>query len=474
MPNVGQLRIALLAKAVPEVFSHCFYGSEPLLKERKPKQKRNTKTRGMSTNHQDCLKIEKHAGISQASGLNAAGMFSLVLENIDFSAMDVQKKAILSGLSLVSFRFFASMENGEETFVFNHLLPYLRHQCEEKPMLASNGLYFLRLLIECGRPWHHDLLELTRCHVETLPTNSLAAQEKVLISIKSELQSFKKVVGKWRADTDPLAWTKWDSDYIASGLTALCACFYNIRSHEFYDEDASPNVSSLRNCYKAVSYQVACSTLTAFKLGVQRGRDILLQWLAIAEALRSLHNYHLLMAVQNGWQMHQLDRLNLWRGMSTSALKSKDFLDRLCSVDTRMAGLLQEQEAARQQKAARMIPCMFWLVQKAELLNETPLLCGDADNGVNKDYLVAAHNVFGLLKKMQQLSYGKDVQENEASYYFSQLDPESLEVNSEFLYELSDSIKEMVQLKPKRSSISSFFQRSPSKLSSAETSEEGS
>jgi len=179
----------------------------------------------------------------------------------------------------------------------------------------------------------------------------------------------------------------------------------------------------------------------------------------------------MLLAVHNGWHMHQLDRLKLWDGFSAAAQKRKAVLDELCSVENRFTGLLEEQAKGRAARCGGLIPCVFWFNQKAELLRETPRF--SSDRSVNNDYLIAAWNVFGSLKEFQKMRYDENLKENEATYYFSQLmnrkPSDSVEEDAcEMLYPLSDEIKSAKEsLKPKRPSLASFFKRSSSRESSS-------
>ncbi len=115
------------------------------------------------------------------------------------------------------------------------------------------------------------------------------------------------------------------------------------------------------------------------------------QWLEISDKLRKMHNWHMLFALQNAFQRHQLDRLNeLWASLSRKQLKRKKYLEDTFSAADKMAGLLAEQRQCLGR--VPMIPCIFWLVQKATLLGETPLYADDGT--INVQHFVAANNVF--------------------------------------------------------------------------------
>lgn len=72
----------------------------------------------------------------------------------------------------------------------------------------------------------------------------------------------------------------------------------------------------------------------------------------------------------------QIDRLKfLAKGISRKHSKAKKEIDDLFSATDRMR--LLKAEVATLVGKAPLIPCVFWLVQKASLLQETPLLGAD-------------------------------------------------------------------------------------------------
>jgi hypothetical protein len=397
-------------------------------------------------------------------------LFEGISTRLGYSAVDVDEKRFVLGSALVACSFLTTREQIDH-FFFSLLLPLVEASQHEKPMLALNGLRFVKSWLQSGRRQQHDwYTRLRNLLIRLVPS---PVRRDCMDAVDMELCWIPRVVGKWSAKVGPLIWTTWDSLYVAKGLTALCGCFCDVRPHEFFEEgDALCSLQQLRSASSSLSCHVVLSSLTAFQESKERGCQVLIQWLEIAENLRTLQNYHMLLAVHNGWHLHQLDRLHLWDDLPSAILKRKDCIDVLCSVETRFAGLLEEQNNVRRGACGGMIPCMFWFVQKAELLGETPRI---STNGtINPSYMIAAYGVFASLKEIQNMSY-KNLAENEATYYFSQLaGSKSLkekEVSYEMLYKLSDDVKSsMLSLKPKRSSLTSFFKRSSSRESSIDTS----
>ena len=411
-------------------------------------------------------------------GTLADALFETVTARLGYSVVDVEEKSVAQALSLVLSWTLTSQEEVNH-FVHDLLLPFVESSQEERPMLAANGLRFLKGWLESGRHqdacWYRALRE----RIARMPPSP--AQNECLIAIDLELQRRPNVVGKWPVAVDALGWTAWDASYIAQGLTAQCAYFFDLRPFEFNEErdGLCGTLTRLRSSSSAVSRHVVLSTLKAFQESEKRARQALTLWLEVAEALRALHNFHMLLAIHNGWHMHQLDRLNAWAEMPSSVLKRKAALDELCSVEDRFAGLLKEQSDIRKAREPGIIPCIFWFVQKAELLHETPVLTSDGK--VNESYLQAARSVFGSLKEFQRLRY-ESIKDNEATYYFSQLASDQAQQNaddeySDMLHALSDEIKSSRATlpKPKRLSLTSFFKSSSSRDSSIEKSgDEGS
>jgi hypothetical protein len=329
-----------------------------------------------------------------------------------------------------------------DRFLYEHLLPLIHASQHEKPMVASSGLRFLKLWLESGRKRQDDWCMSLRRYLSQFAF--LPSGKECLKVIDVELHRKTLVFGRKAMDTDSLAWTGWDATYIAEGLTALCGYFYNVRPYEFFEEAAPySSLEMLRSVSTFVSYHVVFSSLEAFQAGPKQGVRVLLKWLEVAEALRSMRNFHMLWAVHNGWHMHQLDRLNLWASLTSSIQKRKSALDALCSVESRFSGLLEEQNRARTSQSGGLIPCVFWFYQKAELLCETPHV--SADGSLNTSYFIAAWNIFGSLQELQNMRF-QSLKENDASYYFLHLlDSKPFdcidEETSVMLYRLSDEIK---------------------------------
>merc|ERR1711916_7495 len=374
--------------------------------------------------------------------------------------MDVEKKQKLRGLVMDCASYLEEMSDRHKLAV--RLLEYVRDVAAQKPMIARNGGNFLVNLLRLGPKFPPQVLRDLEFRVQA---SSLERGRSDLLSVLDEqIRESDEIVGRWRTEVSVLGWMQWSSKSIADALTLLCFPFYSLRAHEFSGK--GPNVESLSTSYKAVSQHVLVSSLHAFLESIERGREVLKKWLEVAELLRRAHNYHMLMAVQNGLMRHQLDRLGVWKLLSSSVRKRKLAIDELFAVEDRMAKLIEEQKEAASRRVEGMIPCIFWLAQKAELLQETPRY---HDGRINEDRLLAADNVFGALLGMQSLRY-PSLAANEAFFYMRHLDRQPLKEDEE-LYVLSDKVKESVMsVKARSSSFGDMFRRSSSSTPSLEAS----
>ena len=371
----------------------------------------------------------------------------LWMENIDFSPVDVLKKAIIRGIAAAS-QFYLKRE--EDSAVFGlKVLRFVRQTALEKPMLCSNALVFFEQWLSRGKRLPVAELEEMESIVQSLPTSP--HQKKCLEAVNAEISFFPRVVGRWNADDRPiLRALEWRSEHIARALTAMCApCFSDLRPYEFVDK--GQNVADLTLRFRTISEFVTETVICAAIEGPKAASKAITKWLNVTSHLLEMHNFHMTFAIQAGLCKHQVDRLvPLFDKLSSSANRKKLALDAMFSAENRMRILIDAQLDAKKHKVPGMIPCIFWLVQKAELLLETPKQ--KDDGSINDKFFEAASHIFGDIREMQMCAYDKTMlREDEIMFYFLELERQERKTEDE-LYEMSDIAKLRLQVKTKRSS----------------------
>lgn len=371
----------------------------------------------------------------------------LILQLGPGGVLNPEHRPALRGLAVSAHVFLPDLA----IFWHQHLKPFLEAQ-----LLISGpttvGLFVLHSVLLRGPrldPNSPLLSEMER-FVQNCPAT--AEQRECMRVINLQIQFFPRVVGRWAFDDlSPLIWMEWEPSRIAIALTSLCKPFFDLRPVEF--DSGGPNLTSLNLYFNTVSNLVVTSVLRAVISGGKAAVQVVCKWLAVADQLLQLRNFHMLFAIQNGLQKHQVDRLkDLWSSVPKPCAKLKTSVDALFSVETRMAGLLDAQSAALKAKSPGSIPCIFWLCQKTALLKETPSFTDDGK--INSDYLIAANNIFKDFFLMQELRYtnlGETDETERISFYFLQIDKE-LQANDDELYILSDSARVSLTLKPSRGS----------------------
>jgi hypothetical protein len=85
-----------------------------------------------------------------------------------------------------------------------------------------------------------------------------------------------------------------------------------------------------------------------------------------------------------------------------------------------------------------LIPCVFWLVQKATLLQETPLWTGEGEFNVQR--VTSAINIFADITLLQEKKYPPLREEEQILWYLMRLERDDL-ISDDELYVLSDAAK---------------------------------
>jgi hypothetical protein len=309
------------------------------------------------------------------------------------------------------------------------------------PELASKKLAFISSFLSLGKRLQPETLE--RLKGTVLKKFPEGRRGNVGETLDNELAFLPRVVGRWNANVYSNV-LDWPAERIAIALTAMVApSFFNLRPDDFLNGTTHLTEMTLR--YEAVSEFVSLTILKAAAVGLAPAVTMATHWIEVATHLiAELHNYHMGSAVQAGMAKHYVERLKpLWEALPSAVAKKKLFLDVMCSAEARMAGLRTAQEEAKAKRVAGMIPAMYWLVQKTELLRETPLLHNHA---LNPYYFLSAGKIFGDLAKMQELRYPSGLLvEDEVFFTFMQLERQP-RCDEDAMSELSDRAREKLSL----------------------------
>lgn len=328
---------------------------------------------------------------------------------------------------------------------------------EERDMLTH--LELLKHLLLKARPLGLDeLIDLkgaVRPHVAKFEVAS------TILDLINEQVTFKSpVLSRWHAMPceNMLEWLSWDSFDIAYALTEpLCEPFRRLRAWEFRATPPGPHLQRLNDLATSMSYFCSSSVLVATTMARKQGIQAVSKWLEIMQHLLDLGNYHILFSLYSGLVKHQVDRLSwLWSSLSRRQSKFKANLDELFDPKCRMERMVKTWTERAGSEPTVM--CIFWLLQKATLLEESPLIL---DGCINPEQLRAAANVFRTLSKMQAVWYPKKPIPEELLWYFLQI-PRGMQDRMEHLddqlYLLSDKAKlakssSNPQLLPRKASV---------------------
>ena len=258
--------------------------------------------------------------------------------------------------------------------------------------------------------------------------------------VEESADSFSPVLGRWRSEITPRSniflWLPWEAERIGAALTAMCLPFFRLRAWEFDEKRPGKHLRDLNLRYNTVSMFVATSLLAACVASKKQGIAAAEHWLDVAANLRERHNYHMLFAVQNALQKHQVDRVKfLTKSVSRRHAKFRKEMDALFDATDRMRQVKAEVAAVAAAKQP-LIPCVFWLVQKAALLQESPVRTGEG--ALNTQRVAAAVNIFADLASMQETKYSSLREDEQMLWYLMRLERDEM-ASEEDLYRLSDA-----------------------------------
>ena len=153
----------------------------------------------------------------------------------------------------------------------------------------------------------------------------------------------------------------------------------------------------------------------------------------------------MLFALQNAFASHAVERLSfLDASISKKHRLWKEEINQMFSTEDRMKRFLHELALFKGRDP--LIPCVFWLYQKATLLAETPLF--SEDGSVNRGRISSAQHVFSDVYKMTQKRYAPLHEEEQILWYLMRLERHEMLPEDE-MYVLSDAAKKL----PRRFSI---------------------
>lgn len=290
-----------------------------------------------------------------------------------------------------------------------------------------------------GRSLSPHLLELMFEAIDKQPESD--ARATCLKGLEQEIYKFSPILGRWKPELSPrsnlLVWLDWDAKVIATGLTFMCLPFYKLRACEFDETNPGSHLHDLTLRYNSVAKFVTLTCLAASVFSAANGVRTMQKWLDVAKTLKEMQNYHMLFAIQNGLQKHQVDRLkSLFLGLSNGHSRIKAKIDKLFAPADRMR-IVQNKIRSNILLGNPVIPCIFWLSQKAALLKEVPIVSVHKSNSLNVDRVVAATNIFDDLLAMQLNRFV--LKENEqVLWYLMRLEREE-DVSEEVLYNMSDA-----------------------------------
>ncbi len=378
---------------------------------------------------------------SRNDDVDKSSRVALVIElMLDMSSKaargDAEAKNVLLGLPLVMHDLLGA---GDDDLLFAAIQ-------ERLGSTAGSGevellLRFIAAWCLSGRSMTGPLLDALQKFVEA--QGESAAKKECLARIGVAQNDFSPVLGRWRSNISPrsnlFVWLQWDTAQIGAALTCMCLPFFRLRAFEFDEKRPGKHLKDLNLRYNSVSRFVAVSVLSAAIVSKKQGIVAVEKWLDVAANLRERRNYHMLFAVQNALEMHQVERLKfLFKGVSKKHASIKKSIDQLFSATDRMK--LLKQELASVVGKEPLVPCVFWLVQKAALLQETPVLTGDGK--LNGQRVLAASNIFVDLAPMQEKRYPPLREDEQILWYLMRLEREVL-CSEEDMYKLSDAAKKL-------------------------------
>lgn len=310
---------------------------------------------------------------------------------------------------------------------------------EMKSLPFVNILLFIRSWISYGKPSLNLLIEMKKL----IKTKANVDQELVQ-QIDEAIRYTSPVVGRWSAKTTPkdnmLAWMnkKWRATEIGAVLTEMCLPFYRLRPWEFKEKGCGPHLDLLNKRCTQLTMFVGTSILAAAKCSEKTAFRVAKKWLKIAEDLNSRNNFHMMFAIQNGLKINAVDRL-AWLSEGLSEGKSaimRQRLEGLFDIEKKMIELTTETEQLAGNVA--IIPCIYWLYNKAILSREAPLFL---ENGkINMQRVISANNIFEKMIKMQALPYGDLKAADEIRWYFMHIENQNWNVTEDKLRDISNSV----------------------------------
>ncbi len=312
----------------------------------------------------------------------------------------------------------------------------------QSPTTQSKDLcFFLQALVTHGNLPQESLVDIKH-GISRNTQRSVFSELLALIDV--QVQQKKQPIPQpppITPKTSMLAWMNksWDAAGISAALTELCMPFYRLRAGEFRDEqNLGENLSLLNKRCASLTDFVATSILSAATESQDRAKKVTVKWLAIAESLHERNNYHMLFAIHNGLHTNAVERLE-WL-FESLANNSKATFKKLNGFFNILDKMKQLTDATEQLAGKRpVIPCIYWIYNKALLSHETPLYIEDGSINIQK--FTSASNIFRTMAQMQSTPYETINANGEVLSYFECLDTESVKADDDKLRQVSNLVR---------------------------------
>jgi hypothetical protein len=211
-------------------------------------------------------------------------------------ATNKESKAVLLGVPLVMHDLFGPDDDAV-------LFQAVRGHANQELVLD-----FVAAWCSTGRLLSPANLDVMHAFVLAQPDS--AAKKTCLERVDRAIDSFSPVLGRWRSNISPrsniFAWLVWDVEQIGAALTSMCLPFFRVRAHEFDEKKPGKHLKDLNLRYNSVSMFVATSVLSAAVVAKKQGIVAMEKWIDVACNLRERRNYHMLFAIQNALEKHQV------------------------------------------------------------------------------------------------------------------------------------------------------------------------
>ncbi len=360
---------------------------------------------------------------------------SFVVEDLRVFLTCPQDARTLEGLSFVLHRLVSQEEENSLSRMI--VAKYNENALEGVSSPQLNQFVFF--MLQHSRLLSFDLLIDLKVALRKERPGELV--DSLIFLIEQSLSRRSPVMSRWHSDpaSDVLGWMAWSDDQIAASLNNLSLPFWQLRAHEF-SLPFGHNLTHLNEIANSLSMFVAASILVGCVVSKTTGAVVASRWVKVCKLVLAMGNFHILFAIHCGMQKHQVERVpvSLFAGREKTFKKEMDDLFNPCDRFETACNMWTNRAMAREPT----VLCVFWLVQKATLLEESPL---HQARNFNVDAFHAAYNTFHVLHLAQSIPpLPLDARLSpECSWYFLEVARsfKARENLEERLYALSDKLK---------------------------------